>query len=141
MRFRPSARARARWLAAALLAAPAPLLGASPVLAGAPAPDGPVGSYVLRVTPEDGTGSTGATLTCGPDGGTHPNAKEACDQLRRVAGQVERIPENPGPCTLEYAPVRLTATGTWRGRQQRFAKTYPNRCAAIRGTGGVLFAF
>ncbi|WP_449064668.1 SSI family serine proteinase inhibitor [Planomonospora algeriensis] len=70
-----------------------------------------------------------------------PRAAAACDRLRRAGGRVEDVPESPGACTLEYAPVRVTATGTWQGRRYRYAETHPNRCAAIRATGGVLFAF
>ncbi|MBG0814762.1 hypothetical protein HS045_11225 [Planomonospora sp. ID82291] len=117
-------------------------LGAVPAVAGTFAPDGPTGSYLLQVAREDGSGPTRtATLTCGPDGGTHPRPVLACGQLRRAGGRVEAVPERPGACTLEYVPVRLTATGTWQGRRYRYAETHPNRCAAIRATGGVLFAF
>ncbi|MFF5211879.1 SSI family serine proteinase inhibitor [Streptosporangium sp. NPDC000396] len=102
----------------------------------------PVGSYVLTVTPEGSTQPLGtATLACDPDGGTHVNSTTACDQLRRAGGRIGRIPEDPGMCTREYAPVRLSATGTWNGRKIRYERTYPNRCTAVRATGGVLFAF
>ncbi|GAA3166501.1 hypothetical protein GCM10010466_66600 [Planomonospora alba] len=138
MRFRSPIRARAGWLAAACVAALAPLLAASPAAAGTPAP---TGSYLLKVTPQDGTAARTATLTCGPDGGTHADPAAACAQLRRTGGRVEGIPESQGACTLEYAPVRVSATGTWQGRQYRYERTYPNRCAAVRATGGVLFAF
>ncbi|GAT70098.1 proteinase inhibitor I16 subtilisin-type inhibitor [Planomonospora sphaerica] len=142
MRIRPSAHVPVRRFAAASAAGLAALLGAAPASAGAPAADGPTGSYLLEVAREDGSApARKATLTCGPDGGTHPRAAAACDQLRRAGGRVEDVPERPGACTLEYAPVRVTATGTWQGRRYRYAETHPNRCAAIRATGGVLFAF
>ncbi|GAA2264201.1 hypothetical protein GCM10010149_00070 [Nonomuraea roseoviolacea subsp. roseoviolacea] len=134
------------WLATAALAGMAPLFAAAPALAGtsatSTAPD-PVGVYVLRVTPATGGDpapvSTG-TLLCGPDGGAHADPTPACDQLRRANGMVERIPEDPGMCTREYAPVRVTATGVWNRQYREFTRTYPNLCTAVRATGGVLFA-
>lgn len=112
---------------------------ATPVAAAA---SGPVGSYVLSVVSADGLGpSVSATLWCDPDEGTHPDPVQACDQLRRVHGEVARLPERPGPCTLEYAPVRVIAHGSWKGERRDYARTYPNRCAAIRATGGVVFDF
>ncbi|GAA4078660.1 SSI family serine proteinase inhibitor [Actinomadura miaoliensis] len=102
----------------------------------------PVGGYRLTVAPVQGAGRVAsASLRCGPDGGSHPDPVRACDQLRRVNGNVARLPERPGRCTLEYAPVRVRAHGTWKGRPRDYARTYSNRCAAIRGTGGVLFKF
>ncbi|MGK5552787.1 SSI family serine proteinase inhibitor [Actinomadura kijaniata] len=107
-----------------------------------PRPAGPEGAYLLMVTPVgEAAPERSATLWCGPDGGAHPVAENACDQLRKVSGRIGEIPEQQGPCTLEYRPVRLTATGHWRGAPRHFDRTYPNRCAAVRGTGGTLFAF
>jgi hypothetical protein len=82
-----------------------------------------------------------ATLTCNPEGGTHPNPTAACTQLRAVEGRIEDIPEDPGPCTEEFDPVLVSASGSWRGAQRRFEKEFSNRCFAVRGTGGVLFNF
>jgi hypothetical protein len=42
-------------------------------------------------------------------------------------------------CTLQYAPVRVIARGTWHDRPRRFERRYPNRCVAVRETGGILF--
>jgi hypothetical protein len=124
-------RARFRW--AAVLTGMAILVPAEPALA-----DEPAGAFLLTVTPQDGPGTT-RSLWCDPDGGTHSAPSEACDQLEAAGGDVGRVPARPGPCTLQYAPVRVTADGTWHGRPRHFAKTYPNRCAAVRDTGGILF--
>ncbi|GAT69900.1 proteinase inhibitor I16 subtilisin-type inhibitor [Planomonospora sphaerica] len=133
---------RAARLALVAAAALTPLLWAPPAGAVPAEPSAPGGSYVLTVQPELGSSPVRAvTLTCGPDGGTHAYAATACDQLRRAAGRVERIPEDPGMCTREHAPVRVTATGTWNGRHRHFAQTYSNHCTAVRATGGSLFAF
>ncbi|MFI0484765.1 SSI family serine proteinase inhibitor [Actinomadura sp. 9N215] len=129
-------RARFRWAAA--LAGIAVVAQAAPAQASPGPAREPVGAYLLTVAPEHGHG-TAKRLLCDPDGGTHPAAAEACDQLASVDGEVARIAARPGPCTMEYAPVRVSADGTWRGKPRRFAETYPNRCAAVRETGGVLF--
>ncbi|MBB6349170.1 SSI family serine proteinase inhibitor [Nonomuraea muscovyensis] len=120
------------------------LLGAAPATATSVTPYDPVGVYVLTVTPDDGTTAeplASSTLLCGPDGGAHAAAAAACGQLRRTQGRAERIPEDPGPCTREYAPVRVGAVGMWRGQRREYARTFANRCVAIRATGGILFAF
>ncbi|MEV0144134.1 MULTISPECIES: SSI family serine proteinase inhibitor [unclassified Nonomuraea] len=134
------------WLTTAALAGLVPLFPAAPALAttsaGSAAPD-PVGVYVLRVTPAtsgDPAPVSAGTLLCGPDGGAHASPAQACDQLRRANGVVERIPEDPGMCTKEYAPVHVTATGAWNRQFREFTRTYPNLCTAVRATGGVLFA-
>ncbi|WP_165970346.1 SSI family serine proteinase inhibitor [Actinomadura sp. 6K520] len=127
-------RARIRW--AAVLAGTAVLAQAAPARAQAPVE--PTGAYLLMVAPEEGP-VTAKTLWCGPDGGTLQAASRACAQLAAADGEVARIPAKEGPCTLEYAPVRVSADGKWRGRPRHFTRTYPNRCAAIRDTGGILF--
>lgn len=78
-------------------------------------------------------------ITCGPDGGTHPAPVIACGQLRRADGHAARIPEEPGPCTLELNTTRVTARGWWAGSPRFFHRVYSNPCVAIRDTGGVLF--
>lgn len=133
--------ARFRWavvfagMAVVAQTAPAPAQAAQAAQAG------PGGAYLLRVAPEQGRPGAGTVerLECDPDGGTHLAASQACDQLEAADGDVARIAARPGPCTMEYAPVRVRADGTWHGRARHFAETYPNRCAAVRETGGVLF--
>ncbi|RKS68832.1 subtilisin inhibitor-like [Actinomadura pelletieri DSM 43383] len=127
-------RARVRWVAG--------LMGMAAVACAMPAHAEaqvkPVGVYRLKVTPEHGV-ATEKRLRCRPDGGTLHAASRACDQLEAADGDVGRIPAQPGMCTLEMAPVRVTAEGTWRGRPRHFARDYPNRCLAVRDTGGILF--
>ncbi|MFB4308858.1 SSI family serine proteinase inhibitor [Actinomadura sp. GTD37] len=124
-------RSRFRW--AAVLAGMAAIAQAAPAQAA-----GPAGSYRLTVAPDHGP-STVRSLFCDPDGGTLDAASRACDQLRSVDGEVGRIPARTGACTLEYAPVRVGAHGRWHGAPRHFERTYPNRCAAARDTGGILF--
>ena len=123
--------ARFRW--AAVLLGMAVLAQAAPAQA-----RGPAAAYRLTVTPEHGRGSV-RTLSCAPDAGTHAAPSRACAQLRTVDGEVARIPAEQGACTMEYAPVRVRADGHWHGAPRHFARTYPNRCAAVRETGGILF--
>src|SRR5438270_473299 len=59
------------------------------------------------------------TLTCNPDGGTHPQPATACDALRSVNGHIENLPGNPGICPLIFAPQTATASGRWRGHAVR----------------------
>ncbi|NDU71941.1 protease [Actinomadura sp. DSM 109109] len=124
-------RARFRW--AAVVTGMAMLVPAVPARA-----EGPAGAYLLTVLPQDGP-AIARTLWCEPDGGTHGAASQACDQLEAAGGDVGRIPARPEPCTLEYAPVTVVANGVWRGTARHFTRTYPNRCAAVRDTGGILF--
>ncbi|TDC58354.1 protease [Actinomadura sp. KC345] len=132
-------RARIRWAAAlAGMAMPTGMAVLAPAAPAQARPKEPVGAYLLMVAPQEGP-VTGKTLWCGPDGGTLRSAPQACEQLESTDGQVARIPAKEGPCTLEHAPVRVSADGTWRGEPRHFARTYPNRCAAMRDTGGILF--
>ncbi|MFE7778329.1 SSI family serine proteinase inhibitor [Streptomyces sp. NPDC057445] len=58
-------------------------------------------------------------LTCGPDGGTHPEAEGACDRLDEL-GKNGRDPFAPvgqdRMCTQQYGgPATARITGTWHG--------------------------
>lgn len=102
----------------------------------------PQGSFDLSITSAvSGERIASATLTCPPDGGSHPNPAVACEQLGQADGRVEAIPDDPGPCTLEFNPVVVAASGTWNGEPRSFKQEFSNRCVAGRATGGVLFNF
>ena len=81
------------------------------------------------------------TLTCNPAGGSHPNPVAACEQLSKVAGRIEDIPEKQGICTEIFLPVILRASGTWNGEERRYEHEFPNRCVGVLATGGVVFDF
>jgi Subtilisin inhibitor-like len=100
----------------------------------------PHGSFTLAITSAN-TGETiaKASLTCPPNGGSHPNPVAACEQLSRAHGFIEAIPEDPGPCTREFNPVILTASGTWNGEPRHYRQEFSNRCVGVRATGGVIF--
>ncbi|GAA4621468.1 SSI family serine proteinase inhibitor [Actinoallomurus vinaceus] len=143
MRMPDSLRAGGRRFTAVTALGVAAMVAGPVAMAAPPAPSTwPQGVYTLSVSPvESGEPARTAVLTCGPDGGTHLAASAACDQLRAVEGRIADLPEEAGACTLVYAPVRVTAQGRWNGRSRRYTRTFFNRCAAVRATGGVIFAF
>ncbi|GAB3961655.1 hypothetical protein GCM10029978_014440 [Actinoallomurus acanthiterrae] len=131
-----------RFAAVTALGAAAMVAGPAAMAAPTAPSTWPQGVYTLSVSPvESGETARTAVLTCDPDGGTHLAPSAACDQLRGVEGRIADLPEGTGACTLIYAPVRVTAQGRWNGSSRRYARTFFNRCAAIRATGGVIFAF
>lgn len=132
-------KAHVRW--AAVMAGMAVMT----VLGPAARAGGPQGIYTLTVKPENAPPEAGAgasvSLWCDPDGGTHARASDACDQLEQAGGTIALIPAQPGACTREFAPVTVRAQGMWNGRTRQYEKTFPNKCIAVRETGGVLFRF
>lgn len=84
--------------------------------------------------------SRAVVLGCAPVRGTHPAARQACDQLTSVSGDVSALSEDAGICTLIYDPVTVTLRGVWQGEQKNFRATYPNSCVLHRKTRAV-FSF
>jgi subtilisin inhibitor-like len=76
-------------------------------------------------------------LTCDPAGGTHPDPATACKQLDQVDGNFKALNVNPGPWSLIYRPVTVTAKGTWRGSNVNYKATFANSCVLERQTGAV----
>jgi hypothetical protein len=147
-------------VATGLLVAAALGLSASPSSADPPGtrPSVPLAQIQLILTPageavpgtpavDVGSGAATATetvtLTCTPDGGTHPTAREACGSLRRVNGDFFRLPDVPAFCPDIYDPHVALARGFWKsspgGRAVlvSYSETFPNRCAAAVGTDNV----
>ncbi|WP_329044344.1 subtilase-type protease inhibitor [Amycolatopsis sp. NBC_01488] len=95
----------------------------------------------LQLTSHDTANRIGSVvLTCDPTGGTHPKREKACEVLDGVNGDFSRITARHQMCTLIYAPVDVTAVGTWHGKPVSFRATYPNHCEADRDSNDV-FAF
>ncbi|WP_189227348.1 SSI family serine proteinase inhibitor [Saccharothrix coeruleofusca] len=111
-----------------MAAAAAALISAVPV---------PQSSFVLSVQTDS---IRTARLHCEPTGGDHANAAEACGALSEVDGRIEDLATETAVCTFQYAPVRVTATGTWRGRERTFTSEYANSCL-LRASTGPVFAF
>ncbi|RKT57403.1 SSI family serine proteinase inhibitor [Saccharothrix australiensis] len=110
-----------------------PLLAA--LAAFLPAVGAPDSSFLLTAQHRESTRTI--TLTCGPAGGTHPRAEQACEALGGVDGEIAGMAQQSVVCTLEYDPVTVEATGLWHGRERRFTATFPNRCAMRAETGPV----
>ncbi|MFC7795759.1 SSI family serine proteinase inhibitor [Streptomyces cinereoruber] len=73
-----------------------------------------------------------------PDRLPHPHREEACAALDATNGNFDALVGEPsGRCTNEYAPVTLSAQGTYRGRTVDWTRTYPNNCAAHIATSPV----
>ncbi|MBW4716318.1 SSI family serine proteinase inhibitor [Saccharothrix obliqua] len=113
--------------------APLPLLAAFAALF--PTVVAPESSFTLTTNHRDTIRL--AHLTCGPAGGTHGNAHHACAALSEVDGRIDELRAAPVSCTMEYDPVTVTATGTWRGERRRFTQTFENPCVLRAGTGHV----
>lgn len=101
----------------------------------------PLGNFRLSISARDGGRMAEATLTCSPDGGSHPNPAAACAQLTAANGYIDDIPEKEGVCTREFRPVVLRASGTWAGEARHYEREFSNLCVAVLATGGVLFDF
>jgi hypothetical protein len=86
---------------------------------------------------ERGAAPNVRTLTCSPDGGSHPRAATVCAELEPVSGHISALPEQQGACMELYRPATLTATGRWKGRQVKYRRTFPNRCNARLRTADV----
>ena len=77
----------------------------------------PSGATDLTVVVDDGTGRTTTwTLTCDPDGGTHPDAAAACAALTAHGAAALPPTRKDLACTQVYGgPQRATVRGTWQG--------------------------
>jgi hypothetical protein len=97
-----------------------------------------VSRLVLTWAYEDGADAEKVTLRCHPVvWGTHPNRVNACDALERVDGYFEQLPSTNDPCTKEYRPVTVTASGYWVQHPVGYSETFGNLCAAKTETDNV----
>ncbi|MET8845881.1 SSI family serine proteinase inhibitor [Amycolatopsis sp. NPDC004625] len=104
------------------------------------APAHPPASTLQLTTHDTANRVSSVLLTCEPTGGTHPKRDKACAVLSDAGGDFARITARHQMCTLIYAPVDVTAIGTWHGKPVSYTTTFPNRCEADRDSDGV-FAF
>jgi hypothetical protein len=82
------------------------------------------------------------TLTCGPDGGTHPMPQLACRVLEVADGpfQSQTAWEQGRRCFPLPSNQHAVITGTWRGDQVAVKYDQTSTCAAERwGTIAVVF--
>lgn len=119
-------------------------LGGALLLTAAPAAEASSAPAASRMTLTVRTSQTTTTvvLTCDPDGGTHPRARDACDSLRAVDGDITRlVPSTGSICLAVYDPHVTTATGVWQGRRRfHIQRTFVNRCQMIV-SGGAVYDF
>ncbi|MEU4801798.1 SSI family serine proteinase inhibitor [Actinosynnema sp. NPDC023587] len=95
----------------------------------------PQASFVLSKT--HGDAIEVMNLTCEPVGGRHPRAPESCAALHPVGGQVSELAKEGVACTLQYDPVKVVATGMWRGETREFTAEFANPCVMLAETGPV----
>ncbi|PGH52227.1 SSI family serine proteinase inhibitor [Streptomyces sp. Ru87] len=124
--------------AATAFAVPATAAAAVPAATAAPE-----ASLTLTIVPDELSETqpvTTVTLECGPAGGSHPAAADACRLLAAVDGDFTKIEPAHAACPEYYAPVTVVATGNWGDRGIAVSARYTNRDCAAVGTDGV-FAF
>jgi hypothetical protein len=99
------------------------------------------GESAATTTPE-----RAVTLNCAyTTTGTHPDPRQACADLDRVNGNLDRLAtlranETGQACTKEYRPIVVTVEGVWRGTRVNYEHTFSNSC--IKETHGAsAFAF
>jgi Subtilisin inhibitor-like len=125
--------------AAALPDAPVPDVAAPD----APVPDA-MPTAVLRLTAIGGPDDRGedlgeAVLSCDPTAGDHPSSAAACQALKAVGGDFEKLPPRDGICIKVSQPVTAVAEGWYHGPVQ-FRKTYENPCV-LRNALAPVFDF
>jgi hypothetical protein len=92
----------------------------------------------LTVSGAENTWIRGVLLHCSPvPAGPHPEAAAACAALDAAGGDLDRLPGDRNPCTNQYDPVTVSATGAWRGRPTAWHKTFANACELAVHTGAV----
>ncbi|WP_328674484.1 subtilase-type protease inhibitor [Streptomyces sp. NBC_00322] len=121
---------------AAALAAAVPAAGASPLPLPLPLLSAPAGDQLTVTVSETARTDGRYELLCGPTGGDHPAAQEACDRLDELALQGED-PFAPVPqdqmCTEQMGgPETAHITGTWQGRQVDATFSRTNGCEISR---------
>ncbi|WP_424185946.1 SSI family serine proteinase inhibitor [Actinokineospora sp. G85] len=85
---------------------------------------------------QDGLRTT--TLRCEPPGGDHPQPQAACAALDAVGGDITQLSSSGDTiCTLQYAPVRVSAYGYWRGHEVSVSHEYGNPCLMNAESGPV----
>ncbi|MCQ6554875.1 subtilase-type protease inhibitor [Streptomyces sp. C10-9-1] len=98
----------------------------------------PARRLFLTVSGAENTWIRGVVLRCAPrPTGPHPEAAEACAELEAVDGDLDRLPGDARPCTKQYDPVTVSATGAWHGHPTAWHRTFANACELTATTGPV----
>ncbi|MCY0932440.1 subtilase-type protease inhibitor [Streptomyces sp. H27-H1] len=112
--------------------------------AGLYAPSALVLSIGAGDSAEVATVERAVTLSCSPrPSGTHPAPRAACSQLRGTDAAFEELvrPAAREQCSVEWAPVTVTADGVWQGRRLSWQHTFTNACHLHASTTGAVFSF
>ncbi|MGW7368002.1 subtilase-type protease inhibitor [Streptomyces sp. NPDC054841] len=115
-------------------------------------PAKPTGLYapsamVLMVGKGDAATATierAVTLNCAPKpSGSHPAPRAACQELTEVDGQFGLLTGAPRrPCTRQWDPVTVGASGVWQGKRVDWSTTYGNECEMRESLSGAkVFSF
>lgn len=105
---------------------------------GGPGKPSPSRGLFLTVSGSENTWIRGVLLHCSPvPAGPHPEAAAACAALDAARGDMDRLTGERHPCTKQYDPVTVSATGAFRGRPTAWHKTFPNACELAVATGAV----
>lgn len=140
--FRPGNGRRGPGRLAVASVAMAVILFATAACANPPAPPGTGGGPTEEPLAElelEHPGRGKATLTCTPDGGTHPDPTAACNALRKVGGDFEKLTwtwPSDMACIQIYDPVWARATGRWQSSPEGpthdvdHTKEFSNSCFA-----------
>ncbi|MFE7312523.1 SSI family serine proteinase inhibitor [Streptomyces sp. NPDC057555] len=102
----------------------------------AAAPDTADGLF-LTVSGARDTWIHGVRLTCPDLRGAHPHGAAACDELAWAHGDLNALRGELHPCTREYDPVTVTASGSWRGVPVNWRREFANACTMDVATGPV----
>lgn len=99
-------------------------------------PFGPADRLTVVVRNAGGRADGTFVLRCHPQGGSHPDASEACGRLdrRTVWGSDPFAPAGSGTvCTMQYGgPATAHVTGTWAGRRVDARFDRRNGCEIAR---------
>ncbi|MFD7495526.1 SSI family serine proteinase inhibitor [Streptomyces sp. NPDC059832] len=130
-------------LAALSAAAPAATAVTGPLPLPLPLPvlrDDARTQLTITVSGSENAAAEGAfELRCGPAGGSHPVARQACGRLDELAGEgadpFAPVPED-ALCTQQFGgPATARVTGTWRGRSVDTVFSRTNGCEIARWNG------
>ncbi|MCM2578993.1 SSI family serine proteinase inhibitor [Streptomyces meridianus] len=97
----------------------------------------PVPGLVLTLSEVPHSSTREVLLSCFPVEGSHPHGVEACAVLVHSGGDLDALAVTAHPCTREYHPVAVAATGAWAGRPVHWERTFSNPCVLDSATGPV----
>ena len=100
--------------------------------AASPSPAAPRVSLVITVIPRVGAPPVRWTLTCGPVGGSHPDAAAACAALGQVKDPFAPIPRGVMCPMIAAGPQTATISGVWNGEPVSSVFSKRNGCETNR---------